>query len=318
MEVIVNIDCTFYNTHHIKLITEREGNMKNFRLKAENLEIIKIIAGFCVAFAIMIIYNLPSYAFIRPNNKSETEPNNTKESAQLTQPTNEVAERFAADDWSGRYSVAGTATLLDDDWYKVNLPAGEQYLSVVHSYGNHATYVELLDSEDNVIIPKKYGTRYNITKFTSNGGTYYIHITGALDNESQYTLFVGTPMLTSDQVYIRFDPIKTSGTIKKSFSLIGEDILPEQALVSHITLRDLPALGYNGATVENSSSSSSVSFDGTPLSGSIGSLGMTLKSNWYIEFYPKKTVSSIPIVQFFYFYPVYDNTVYPPFSTIKR
>jgi len=93
--------------------------------------------------------------------------------------------------------------------------------------------------------------------------------------------------------------------------------LPKEALVARITLCDLP-LNFNGARVTSSSSSSSITYSKTSLSGNIGSLGMELKSKWNIEFYPKTTVTSVPIVDFFYFYPVYDNTVYTPFLTLKR
>lgn len=278
----------------------------------------KFVTGLGVAFFMVITCNLTSYAFVDPHNMSEVEPNNTWETAQTTYPTNESAEKFAASDWSGRYSMYGTATSSDDDWYKVDLAPGEQYLSVAHSYGDNATYVEMFDSERNEIIPLKYGTRYNVIKFDSKGGTYYIHITGASEEENKYTLFVGTPMLSSNQVRVSFDSVKTSGTIRRSFSLKNEDILPKDAQVTKITLRDLPSLGYSGARVSSSSSSKSVSFNKTSLSGNIGSLGMQLKSDWLVEYYPKTTVTTIPIVDFFYFYPVYDNTTYPYLPTIKK
>ncbi len=191
------------------------------------------------------------------------------------------------------------------------------YLSVVHSYGDNATFVELLDSEKNVVLSETSGTGYHVQKFSSNGGTYYIHIKGALEHESQYTLFVGTPMLSSSEAYVTFDPVNTSGTIRKTFSLENETVLPEDALVSKITLRDLPTQ-FSGALVTSSSSTESVSFSGTSLSGNIGSLNMELKSVWNIVFYPKKTVKSLPRVSYFYFYPVYDNTEYPYLPTIKK
>lgn len=289
--------------------------IKDFKEKTTTL---KMVTGFNITFLLIIAFNLTSFAFEPPNKKKEIEPNNTLETAQLTQPTNEIAERFAADDWSGRYSVTGKATSLDDDWYKVSLSTGVQYLSILHAYGDNATYVELLDSEKNVVIPKNYGTRYNITKFDSKGGTYYIHIIGASEKENQYTVYVGTPTLSSEEVYVQFDPVRTTGTIKKTFSLVGEDVLPEQALVSKITLRDLPALGYSGARVTSSSSPTSITYKMDSLSGNIGSLGMELKSTWNVEFYPRTTVTSVPIVDLFYFYPVYDNTVYPHRPTIKK
>lgn len=279
----------------------------------------KLIKGLCIDFLMALTCNLTSYAeYIRPNSKSEVEPNNTQETAQTTYPTYEVAERFAADDWSGRCSMYGTATSSDDDWYKVDLPAGTQYLSVVHSYGDNATYVEMFDSENNLIVPKKYGTRYNVTKFDSKGGTYYIHITGASENENKYTLFVGTPMLSSDEMWISYDSVKTSGIITKTFSLADEDILPEESVVARIMLRDFASLGYNTARVSCSTSPTSVTFNRKSFMKEVRSLGMELKSTWNIEFNPQTTVRSVPIVDIFYFYPVYDNTVYPHLPTIKK
>ena len=277
----------------------------------------KLVTLLSISFLMAASCGLTSYAYERPNKKDEIEPNNTRETAQITQPTNEIKEKFAEDDWSGRHSIYGTATSSDDDWYKVDLPKGEQYLTVVHSYGDNATYVEMFDSKNNQIIPKTYGTRYNVIPFDSKGDTYYIHIVGASENENQYTLLVGTPMLTAAQSYVEFDPVNTSETITNPFSLTDEELLPDEALVARITLCDLP-ISFNGARVTSSSSSSSITYSKTSLSGNIGSLGMDLKSDWNIEFYPKTTVTSAPIVDFFYFYPVYDNTVYTPFLTLKR
>ncbi len=43
-------------------------------------------------------------------------------------------------------------------------------------------------------------------------------------------------MLSSDEVKIRFDAVRTNRTIKKTFSLADEDILPDDAIVTKITL----------------------------------------------------------------------------------
>lgn len=180
-------------------------------------------------------------------------------------------------------------------------------------------YLRILKSKinNNVIIPMKYGNKCNVTRFNSNGGTYYIHIVGASEKENQYTLFVGTPMLSSDEVYVSFDPVKTSGTVKKFFTLADEAVLPRDSIVAKITLRDL-TVNYTGARVTSSSSPTSIIFKKSALSGNIGSLNMELKSRWDIEYYPKSTVTSVPIADFFYFYPVYDNTEYPHLPNIRK
>lgn len=298
----------------MKLMNKPIKNITQKKMK------LKLTTRFSIAFLIAITCNFASYAaFQAPNNIGEVEPNNTRETAQTTYLTNEVAEKFGADDWSGRYSIQGKATSSDDDWYKIDLPEGTQYLTVVHSYGDNATYVELFDSENNIIIPKKYGTRYNVTKFDSERGTYYIHITGASENENRYALFVGTPMLSSDEVTIRFNSVNTYKTIKKTFSLANENILPRDAIVTKITLDNLYP-GYSSARISSSSSSKSVSFpyNGDTFATNLGKLDMKLKSTWNAEFNPKSTVKTVPSIRFVYFYPVYDNTEYPPFSKIQK
>ncbi|MCI9658318.1 MAG: hypothetical protein HFI14_06865 [Lachnospiraceae bacterium] len=286
--------------------------------KKRSKEGAKLIVGLGIVFFMAVACNLTSHAYQGSNDQSEVEPNNTQETAQTTQPTYEKPERFAVQDFSGRCGMFGKATSSDDDWFKVDLPSGVQYLSVVHFYGDNATYVELLDSENKVIVPKKYGTRYNITEFDSQGGTYYIHITGASEKENQYCLYVGTPILSSGEVRVRFDPVNTSGTIRKSFSLADEENLPKDAYVAKITLRDMVSLDYSGALVSNLSSSNSVTFDRTSNWKDVGTLGMKLKNKWVIEYYPRSTVKTVPIAAFFYYYPVYDNTVYPHLPTIKK
>lgn len=277
----------------------------------------RFAAGLSLAFFMAVTSNSTSFAeFQRPNSIKEVEPNDTLETAQTTYPTNEDPRKFANYDWSGRYYVSGSATSSDDDWYKVDLPRGLQYLSVVHYSGDNATYVELLDSENNIIIPKKYGTRNNIISFNSTGGTYYIHIVGASENENEYAVYIGTPRLVSNELNIRFDPIKTSGTIKKSFSL-EDDILPDEAHVATITLRNFIP-NFSSARASCSSSSKSVTFSKNSFVEDLGTYDMKLKSKWNIEFYPKSTVSAVPSITFLYFYPVYDDTVYLHSPTLKK
>lgn len=78
------------------------------------------------------------------------------------------------------------------------------------------------------------------------------------------------------------------------------------------------SLDYSGALVSNLSSSNSVTFDRTSNWKDVGTLGMKLKNKWVIEYYPRSTVKTVPIAAFFYYYPVYDNTVYPHLPTIKK
>ena len=290
---------------------------KNTEDNKKKKRVAELLAGLGTVFFMALSLNMTSYAFVRPNSIGEVEPNNTREEAQFTTQNNEVAEKIADSNWSGSYYVYGTADATDDDWYKVVLTAGKQYLTVAHVYGDNATYVELYDSENNPIIPKKYGTRYNVIQFDSNGGTYYIHITGALETESRYTLYVGTPVHASESVNITFDGSKTSGTVERSFSLENESILPKDAVVGRISF-DGMAGWFSSVRITNSGYSGSLSCSGSSDLNNIGSLGIKLKSEWKMVFYPKKTVDHVPMVTFNYVFPVYDNTVYSHWPTIKK
>ncbi len=277
----------------------------------------KLFAGLGVALLTAISCSFILYAYERPNNVAEVEPNNTRKTAQTTTQNNEIIEKVADLDFSGRYSISGKADSTDDDWYKVVLTKGEQYLSVIHPYGDHATCVELLDSDNHVIIPETYGTRRNVVKFDSEGGIYYVHIKGALEEESEYSLFVGTPMISSGEVNVLLSTSPASGTIKRTFSLADETILPENAIVSKIVLRDL-LVGFSSACVANPDYPDSITYSRTSSSGPVGSSGISLKSSWDITFYPKETVKSLPVVSFQYCYPVCDSTMYEYSPTLKK
>lgn len=301
-------------------LTERWKSVINYTIDIKHANKgAKLVIWFGIVFLMVISCYLTSYAYVSPNNMNEVEPNDTQETAQTTMQNNEIAEKIAADDYSGRYAMYGKATSSDDDWYKVALTKGEHYLSVVHSYGDHATYVELLDSENNIIIPMKYGTRYNVTRFHSEGGTYYIHIVGASEIENQYTLFVGTTMYSVKELTVLFDSVTTSGTIRKSFSLADEEILPPDSVVSKIHLRSYSSK-LSSASFTSSSSANNVVVNASSgwSSGNIGSLGMGLRSRWDLVIYPKQTVTLAPQIKFLFVYPVYDNTAYVHNPTIKK
>lgn len=271
-----------------------------------------------IALLMLILGNATSYAaYVRPNIVGEVEPNNTRETAQTTIQNTETLKEHADDNCSGRNLISGNADSSDDDWYKVDLTPGVQYLTINNLYGDNATYVEMWDANNDLIVPRTYGDGYNVTQFNSNGGTYYIHIVGALETESSYWLLVGAPLIVSEEVNILFDSPNTSGTIKKTFSLVNETILPRDAVVRQIVLRDLDT-GFNSARITSSSYSGIVPYFDTKYLDPIGELGVQLKSEWEIIFYPKRTVTYLPRVTYRYCYPVYDDTSYPHNPTIRK
>lgn len=270
----------------------------------------KLVAWLSVAFIVAASYDLTAYAYVQPNFLKESEPNDTQEEADVTQQNTEIASVIATTDYSGRYCILGTTNSLDDDWFKVTLPSGDHYLTVNNSEGQ-STYCELLDSENNTIIPKHYATRDFIERFHANGGTYYVHIVGTSESDSSYMLYVGSPRHDNNELNILFTP--SSGTIRKSFSLIGEPQLPPDAIVTKLNFINT---SVGSATVTSSSSSRSITFS-DPFSGEIGSMGLSLKSNWDIVLKPKKPINSVAM-RYYFVYPRYDSTEYTYHPTIKK
>lgn len=60
---------------------------------------------------------------------NEAEPNDTMETAQLIQANKETAAQAVAGSTAGEYVVRGSVSSTDDDWLKVYLDAGTQYVS---------------------------------------------------------------------------------------------------------------------------------------------------------------------------------------------
>ena len=59
----------------------------------------------------------------------ESEPNNTKDMAQLIQATKETAIQAATGSRTDQYVVMGSTSMKDIDWYKVYLSKGTQYVN---------------------------------------------------------------------------------------------------------------------------------------------------------------------------------------------
>lgn len=278
----------------------------------------KLVAGFYIAFSMALSGNITSYAFARPNITREVEPNNTKETAQLTTQNNEIATVVAMSDWSGRYLISGITNSSDDDWYKVVLTPGDQYLTVGCYTKNASMQIELFDSENKIIVPGYISsdTDMVVKRFQSNGGTYYVHIEGTSETDTEYNLSVGSPRVISHELNIQFDRLTTSGTIYKSFSLKNETILPRDSIVSSISV--LNSSEYSSARVTSSAYPKTF----TTSDGTIKDLGLkdiSLKSDWELIYYPKGSTADVSPVRFLFVYPLYDDTVIPPpFHTIKK
>ena len=105
----------------------------------------------------------------------ESEPNNTKDMAQLIQATKETAIQAATGSRTDQYVVMGSTSMKDIDWYKVYLSKGTQYVNCNDNDFNFWVYDEM----DNNILYQSYtkapfGSR--VYPFEAYYSGYYIAI----------------------------------------------------------------------------------------------------------------------------------------------
>lgn len=100
-----------------KWIISREGLIMRKNLKG--LFVLSVMC-FCLLAGGTTIY---------AQKVSETESNDTKETAQLIQANKETAAGIVNGNYPDQYVVKGYTSTTDDDWYKVYLTSGTQYVT---------------------------------------------------------------------------------------------------------------------------------------------------------------------------------------------
>lgn len=242
----------------------------------------------------------------------EADDNDTKENAQLIQANSETAAQVVSGNRPNQYLVNGYTSTNDDDWYKVYLIAGTQY---VNCNGNSFTF-EVYDSNENLIESETYvksgfGLKaYSFEALTT--GYYYVKITGTTSSSQSYILGVGGPVYFVASCEVELDTVTMANKKDEvvTFNLGGEDRLPDDAVVYEISMNGVRTTSVNRIAVTNGNTNKTVSLETYTWNKSgLVSQDLDLKSNWEIEFAYNKNTSFTPSIKLYYVYPVESTCV---------
>ncbi|WAJ25218.1 MULTISPECIES: hypothetical protein [Clostridia] len=237
---------------------------------------------------------------------NETEPNDSMETAQLIQANYETAAQVASGSRPNQYVVKGNTSKTDEDWYKVYLNAGIQYVTC----NDNPFDYEIYNSDGNLVTSGTYiksrlfpiGYPFNV----SSNGFYYVKVKGMTSASSSYILLVGGPTYSVASCTVSLGSINMSGRdVTVPFDLRSKDTIPEGSVVYTISMSGVKSTSVNGITVKNLSKSSTVSLNNYSWDkNGLVSLNMPLKSSWQVIYKYNKNTTFTPKINLFFAYPV--------------
>lgn len=277
-------------------------------------KVTKIFAACMMAAVLLGSVHMDVQAETLTTTFKETEPNDTKETAELIQANKETAKGYATATFEGRFEVNGYTDEKDPDWYKVYLNAGTQYMTC---YVKPFSFL-IEDESGNAVIADTYTyadtTRFGRTAYefkVQREGYYYVRIMGCDPTSGQYEFTVGSPTYAMDTCEI---PCKegvismTAGIATKKAHFDGTTLvdIPRDAVVEHVRLK-VTSTSIKSAKLINEKSGKSLSLDFSPFTKyNLTSMNMPAGSVWTAELKYNKTTSFTPVLTVQYVYPIYD------------
>jgi hypothetical protein len=237
---------------------------------------------------------------------NETEPNNSMETAQPIQANYETAAQTVSGNRPNQYVVKGDTSKTDEDWYKVYLNAGVQYITC----NDNPFDYEIYNSDSNLVSSGSYtkshlfATGYPFN--ASSNGYYYVKIKGITSASSSYILLVGGPTYSVTSCSVSLGSINMSGKdVTVPVDLRFKDALPEGSVVYTILMNGVKSTSVKGIILKNLTSNNTValnnfSWDKTGLV----SMNMPLKSSWQIIFNYNKNTTFTPKLNLYFAYPL--------------
>lgn len=264
----------------------------------------KLMKTLVTSFAIIFMLGISGIT-ANAQTVSESEPNDSMETAQTISANRETASGCVSGSYTGQYVVDGTTSINDPDWYKVYLSAGTQYVTCNGSAFEFYIY----DANGNLFdgaIYNKPGFGASAYKFTApSTGYYYVEVLGLSSSSVSYKLAVGGPTYTVDNYSISLG----------SATFYYEDLyaelpfenlsFPDGAIVYTISISGVSSSATNGVTITNSESSTRISMTASNLTktGLVYS-NMPMRATWEITFKYKQNTTISPRVTFYYVYPI--------------
>lgn len=265
----------------------------------------RILAVVLSCVTLMNIISLPVQA---ATTVYEKEPNNTRETAMTITANRETPAQAVSGSKPNQYVVDGSTSSGDEDWFKVYLDAGTQYVTLNgDSYFNFEVYSE---SSSIPIISDEYiktgfGSRaYDFRVATA--GYYYVRIYTNMSSIRDYSLLVGDPVYTVASCTVELGSVTMQGSDSSSSAdLRGETEIPEGAIVYSMTVNNVRSTAVDGIAVRNRTTSNTINLDRYTWSKrGLVSLSMPIRSNWQIIFEYSKDITFSPTITFQYVYPV--------------
>ncbi|MDE6052822.1 MAG: hypothetical protein K2G55_03480, partial [Lachnospiraceae bacterium] len=277
-------------------------------------KVTKIFAACMMAAVLLGSASVDVHAETLTTTFKETEPNDTKETAELIQANKETAQGYAEATFAGRFEVNGYTSEKDPDWYKVYLNAGTQYMTC---YVKPFSF-SIEDESGNAVITDNYTyadtTRFGRTAYefkVQKEGYYYVRIVGCDPASGQYEFTVGSPTYAMDTCKISCEEgvinmTASGGTKKAHFDGRVLAVLPKDAVVEYVRLEVKSTL-IKSAILINERSGKSLSLDFYPFTKyKLASMNLPVETMWTAELKYNMTTSFAPVLTVQYVYPIYD------------
>lgn len=262
-----------------------------------------------MAFAVCCLFGMTSQE-VFAKSVSEKEGNETQETAMEIEANEQTAVNAANGKSSTLYHVDGTVYSDEQDWYKVYLTKGEQYVSL----NGDAVDVVVWTENGKMVLDESYiKTSFGFSGFpfdAESAGYYYVQITTTRSYAS-YILSVGDPNYSAAECTVKLGSVTMSSRQNSvEFDLRKADMLPEGAVVYSILMDGLNSQTVSAVDVTNVSAGKKINLGVYTWSKDrLEFSNLLLKSKWKVTFTRKEYVSFTPSIKLYYVYPITSTTV---------
>lgn len=270
-----------------------------------------------VFFALVFLFGTTNsvYAVV----VQETEPNDTQYMSQLIQRNTQTPQEAAKGVQDNIYVVKGNIDNLTEDWYKVYLNVGRNFLTCNGQYFDY----EIQSSSGVVLRSGRYmnpgnpGIGSGIKAFNfmaQNSDYYYVKIKGITSNSTQYFVSVGGPTyaLGNREISCAEGTVNMiPGVDPKVIHFDAQNLasLPQDAIVHSITLIGVGPTDVASVRITNDASNLSFSLFYPWVLMKIEDSNMPANSMWTGTLGYSRRRSFTPTLELRYVYPVYDMWV---------
>ena len=262
-----------------------------------------------MAFAVCCMFSMTSQD-VFAKNVSEKEENETQETAMEIEANKQDAVSAANGKSSTLYWVNGYTSKKDNDWFKVYLLKGVQYVSL----DGASVDVKVWTENGKLLLDESYTkTRLGFSAYpfeVTTDGYYYVNIT-SFGSSARYTLSVGEPNYTVAECTVKLGSVTMSSKQKSLyFDLSQSALLPKGAVVYSIAMDGVKSQTVSGIDVTNCETGIKCNLGTyTWRKDKLESMNMLLKSEWKVTFTRKEYITFTPSIKLYYVYPITSTTV---------